>query len=185
MAKINWNLDYNETAPIEIEGVTIQVKKRIPYEKKVEFASAYADACTIIKDNGVAFLNPFDELTLIQLTLDYYTDVELDEGDNLGSIYDFDIKTGMFDKIKDAVGEDLDRTIGMAECVSWRIIDDWKQQHSIQAAISDFLNDDKLEQIAQSPELNEEMIDFLHAQKAKEEGKIVPMLEFAKKKKDD
>lgn len=185
MANINWNLDYNETASMEIDGVTVQVKKRIPFEEKLEFCSQYADVSTILKDGGVAFMNPYKDLIFLQLVLKYYTDIELHEDDNVGWIYDYNIKNGLLSKVHEVARDDLDATWEMAEQTAEVIIDEWKQSHNIQSALSDMLSDNRLEEMAHSPELNDELIDFLHSRKQEPEEKVVQLSEFAKKNLDE
>lgn len=185
MAKINWNLDYNETSTIEIDGVTVQVKKRIPFEEKLKFCSNYADVSAIMKDGGVAFMNPYKDLPLFQLTLKYYTDIELFEDDNVGWIYDYNIKNNLFSKVHEVAGDDLDVTLEMAEKTAEAVIDEWKQSHNIQSALSDMFSDNRLEEMAHSPELNDELIDFLHSRKQEPEEKVVQLSEFAKKNLDE
>lgn len=186
MVKVNWNLNYDEMETAHVLDVEFNVRKRIPYEKKLEFAQEYTERVAMLGEDGSAILNPYADVTYVYLAIKYYTDIELNEGDNLGWIYDFVIAHDMMDTIADIAGEDLRNCRMFADRMADCVLLEWEQTHSLAGTLARLTSDEELKKLAHAAPLNEELIDLLHMRNDMQSGNVVamqPLVEFAKKNK--
>ena len=184
MAKMDWNLDYNEQETVHMHDVEFHVKKRIPHEKKMEMIEEYTSVVAMIEDDGSANWNPYSEMYWLYLILKYYTDIELYDDDNIGWIHDFDVEYGLEDAIREVAKKDINATYRMANAMVDMVLMAWEQSHSLQGTLSRLTSDKELEKLAHAAPLNEELIDLLKNKQEIEAGtKVVPLMEFAKKDK--
>lgn len=182
MAKIDWNVDYNETEAVDINGVTVQVKKQIPYEKKLELIKEYAEAAVILNDDGVGLMNPYRAASMVYLILKYYTDIEFSDGDNLGWIYDYNIKYNILDKIGKVCKDDMNVSFETAEDTAKSIAKEWRMSHSIQSILAKLSSDSEIEKLAHAAPLNEELIALMQERnEAPQNENVMSLAEFAKK----
>lgn len=185
MAKVDWNLDYNEQETAHVNDVEFHVKKRIPHEKKMELAEEYAGAVAIIDEDGTANRNPYADMYWVYLLIKYYTDIELHEDDNIGWINDYATEHGLLNIIKAVCEKDYWQTYGFAEGMADMVIEAWTQSHSLAGILSKLTSDEEMKKLSEAAPLNEELIDLLHTKQEIDQGtKIVPLAEFAKKDKD-
>ena len=184
MAKVNWNLDYDEMEAVCVGDATFNVRKRIPYEEKVDMIGEYVNVAMITEDDGYAGENPYGFMFWFYLTLKYYTDVELSKADNIGWIYDWAIDTGAYEIIRSVCGKDLDETGTFSDNMMSALKKQWKQSHSLTASLAQMNGEKALEAIAEMRPMNEELIDLLHMrEQAQESQNMVVLSEFAKKDK--
>lgn len=184
MAKVDWNLDYNEQETVHVNDVEFHVKKRIPHEKKMEMVEEYASVVALIEEDGSANWNPYHSMYWTYLLVKYYTDIELHEDDNVGWINDFSIEYGLEDTIRSVAKKDIEATYNFAYGMVDMILTGWKQSHSLQGTLARMTSDDEMKKLSEAAPLNEELIDLLKMKQDMDTGaKITPLLEFAKKDK--
>ena len=185
MAKVNWNLDYNEKIGCMVNGVDVNVFQHIPYEKKVEFAEEYSSLVCVLDEDGTAGINPYSEMYWAYCVLKYYTDIEINEDDNAGWIYDFVVEYDLLEKIRDIAKRDYFATYEFATNLVDFIVESWKQSHSLAGTMARLTSDEEMKKLSEAAPLNNELIDLLHMKQDMESGnKVVPLAEFAKKDKD-
>ena len=184
MAKIDWNLNYEEQETAHAGDVEFQVKKRIPHEKKMEFAERFASAVAFIDEDGSANWNPYERIYWIYLLIQYYTDIELHEDDNLGWIHDYAVEHDLEEAIDAVAGKDIQVTREFATRTADMIIMDWEHTHSLQGTLNRLTSDEEMEKLAHAAPLNEELINLLKMKEEMESGeRVVPLAGFAKKRK--
>lgn len=114
--KVNKLFDINEMiANQSIVSTTldngISVKKYIPYKDKIDFASdVVRDVVRVDDETEVVFIGYNENLYLTLNILKYYTDIDMDKVDTI-TLYDYVIGSGLFDEIKEAIGDDYNRSL--------------------------------------------------------------------------
>lgn len=185
--KLEPNMDvYNSSMPVSIGSSKIDVLERIPYEKKVAFATDYAsEVCVLDEKNGYAYKNPEYYKYRLYYVAEYYTNLDVSEMDiddvvNLLSPY----QDGIWFVIK----EDFAHTKSLAEDFVESTINLYNHKHGLQRKILEtfgsILGDgDLVQNFAQSREINEKMLDVLASAcgSADKQANITAFSEFAKR----
>ena len=184
MVKVNWNLDYDETETAHVNDVEFHVKKRIPYEKKMELAELYAEAVAMIEDDGSANWNPYHEIYWVYLLIRYYTDIELTEGDNIGWIYDYAVEYDLEHAIDEVAEKDIRASRMFAHEMVEMVLTGWEQSHSLQGTLNRLTSDEEMQKLAHAAPMNQELVGLLQEKQDIQSGvKVVPLMEFAKREK--
>lgn len=185
--KLEPNMDvYNSSMPVPIGSSRIDVLERIPYEKKVAFATEYAsEVCILDEKNGYAYKNPEYYKYRLYYIAEYYTNLDVSEMDiddvvNLLSPY----QDGIWFVIK----EDFAHTKSLAEDFVESTINLYNHKHGLQRKILETFgsileNGDLLQEFVQSREINEKMLDVLASAggSADKQANITAFSEFAKR----
>lgn len=185
--KLEPNMDvYNSSMPVSIGSSKIDVLERIPYDKKVAFATDYAsEVCILDEKNGYAYKNPEYSKYRLYYVAEYYTNLDVSEMDiddvvNLLSPYQ--------DGIWSAIKEDFAYTKSLAEDFVESTINLYNHKHGLQRKVLESFgsilgNGDIVQSFAQSREINEKMLDVLASAggSADKQANITAFSEFAKK----
>lgn len=175
---------YNEIETIMIDAISIDVRKRLTYDEKLQFAGEYARAAIVIDDgNEIAY--QVYELNAVEyfLFLKYYTNIDTEDFEfEYGKAYEFFVRHKKV--FNDICGSDFQDTLFMGMKYLQNTISFYEKTHSLEYKVKHFLgsilNEDILKIVSESKLLNEELIDLLH--KPKRDNNVVPMFEsFAKK----
>lgn len=177
-------MDYSQSVAVNVNGISFNVYKAIPYEKKIEFVNEYVLSAVILEPDGFAYKNPFSDVGFNYLVLKYYTDIELnEEGDNRGWIHDFCISSGVYEAIEAICSEDLDITDKFGVNMIDMMIESWKFKHSLTSTVTNLLSEDTIKQLAKSDTIQDEVRKMAENKSEKKDGKTISLPDFAKKKK--
>lgn len=111
MEKVKLNIEMPEVTWVNIDDIC-QVADRIPYEEKEKMAEEIIQRTLVIDDkNGVTYYSKDSEVQCLYLVAKYYTNIDLDECEDLEKIkklYDFMMgKDGLGEKILRVANDDL------------------------------------------------------------------------------
>ena len=185
MAKVMWDVDYNAT--VYVEGLGIDIYKRIPFEKKDAFAREYAASVLVLENNGLAEENMYYKQIMQFMLVKYYTNAEINESMKISDITEWFVANKLEEIIFEACGSDVEETLELAQnCV--RIAKKtWEQRHSLESLASGMFDDEIQKTIAENKEINDEMLKLLHGRNIEntnsnnKEKKVAYLKGFAKK----
>lgn len=183
--KITFDKEYfNEKETIMINGVSIEVKKRIPYGEKLKMAAEYASLTVVIDEaQEIAYEVYETDAVKSYLYLKYYTNIDLESFDvGYGEAHDFFMQNlSTFCGISE---NDFNEAVCFSKIYLERTIEIYRMSHSLEAkaksSLAGLLNEDILKVVSESKMLNDELIDLLH--RPKQTDNVTPIFEaFAKK----
>ena len=184
----------------ELLGRKVQIKKRLSYKEKVEWAKELVGKAGVFDDSGVAYWGHLKEAVCLLITLKAYTDLDVsayESEEGLMNLMDEDSHYAC-DDIDDQrflfeMKEDQKKIYALAEMMFANAAKVHEKQCSLENKIKEsfgFLLEgrDLTEALSQAKEVNEQMIDhlgsiaqlqsLLNKQKAP-----VDLAQYAKKKK--
>lgn len=177
---------YNSSMPVSIGSSKIDVLERIPYEKKVAFATDYAsEVCILDEKNGFAYKNPECYKYRLYYTAEYYTNLDVSEMDADDVV---DLLSPYMDGIWLVIKEDFAYTKLLTEDFVESTINLYNHKHGLQRKILETFgsileNGDLVQEFVQSREINEKMLDMLAGTSgaADKQANITAFSEFAKR----
>lgn len=178
MAKVEWTVDYNEMVYDEKLGVNIY--KRIPFEKKEEFAHEFTNRSIVFDDNGFAEKSMYHTIVMQYLIMKYYTDAEIDEDTAVKDVYEWMIVNNAVGVIMDICRDDFETTKNMTDDCTEFVIDAWKRRHSLESFVSSAFDDNIVQAIADDRAVNDAMMELIHNSE-KKDNKAKMLANFAKK----
>lgn len=185
--KLEPNMDvYNSSMPVSIGSSKIDVLERIPYEKKVAFATDYAsEVCVLDEKNGYAYKNPEYYKYRLYYIAEYYTNLDVSEMDVDDVV---DLLSPYLDGIWIVIKEDFAYTKSLTEDFVESTINLYNHNHGLQRKVLESFgsilgNGDIVQSFAQSREINEKMLDVLANASgvADKQANITAFSEFAKR----
>ena len=179
MAKLNWNTGYGEVHEITVGGQTLHVKERIPFAERSGLAGEYVNRVVRLENNGFASASPWRDTIWDILVLKYYTDAEIGDGDDWGTMGDWMEATGCIEAVSDICGKQMANIRFAAERLLETTMDSWRHDHSFEAALANATSDETLQMIAQMQPVQDEI---LRALKPEKKNTVTQFPGFAKKK---
>lgn len=160
----------------------IIVKSRIPYAEKEKMAIEYIEGSLGVDANlGVCYTIYSADLVWNYLFMKYYTNVDINETEDLTVLYDYAEEHGLMSgKVEYHVSLDVDIVIKIAENYRKSVIRLYEKEHSLEQQAKKLLNTDVDTNITETRELIEKLTDMRGALIEKEERNNV--LQFGKKK---
>ena len=160
----------------------IIVKSRIPYAEKEKMAIEYIEGSLGVDANlGVCYTIYSADLVWNYLFIKYYTNIEVDDVEDLTALYDYAEEKGLMNpNVEYHVCLDVDIVIKIAEKYKESVIRLYEKEHSLEQQAKKLLNTDVDTNIAETRELIEKLTDMRGALMEKEERNNV--LQFGKKK---
>lgn len=162
-----------ETMHVVFQGIDIEIKNKIPYEKKQEFAMELVGHTYSSDDDlGVMYVLPLYDLIRNYLFVKYYTNLDISniqEDADYKALYDFAADAGlMSEDVRKFVEEDIRRM----ESLEWRyadaVIARYERAHSLEHMLSKLMNADIDTSNEETRELIEKLIDMRGALLEKE-----------------
>lgn len=179
--KVNWKEFKMNCEELELDDGII-VKSCIPYAEKEKMAVEYVEGSLgVDADLGVCYTIYSADLVWNYLFMKYYTNIEVDDAEDLTVLYDYAEEHGLMNsRVAHHVSSDVDVVIKIAENYKESVIKLYEKEHSLELQAKKFLSADVDTNIAETRELIEKLTDMKGALLEKEEhGKV---LQFGKKK---
>lgn len=185
--KLEPNMElYDEITPVYIGAAEIKVLKRIPYEKKITFATDYAsEVCILDEKASYAYRSPEFQKYEQYYIMEYYTNLDVSEMDS-DSVAD--LVAPFWNDIYSAIQGDYAITEALANNFVFDTINLYNYTHGLQKKILESFGSileggDVVKEVAQSREINEKMIDMLSNANdvSNKQTNITAFSEFAKR----
>ena len=178
MEKIKVDLkDYKlETEELDLKNGVV-VKNRIPYSDKEKMAVEYINSTTSVDENlGICYTIYSSILVWNYLFLKYYTNIDVDDVEDLTVLFDYAQAHGLMSSIVKAhVCEDIDYVYDIADVYKESVVALYEKEHSLGHQVKTILSTDVDTNIAETRELIEKLTDMKGALIEKEEReKVVP-----------
>ena len=178
MEKIKVDLkDYKlEAEELDLKNGII-VKNRIPYSDKEKMAVEYINSTTSVDENlGICYTIYSSILVWNYLFLKYYTNIDVDDVEDLTILFDYAQSHDlMSDIVKAHVCEDVDHVYDIADIYRESVVTLYEKEHSLEQQVKTILSTDVDTNIAETRELIEKLTDMKGALIEKEEReKVVP-----------
>lgn len=179
--KVNWKEFKMNCEELELDDGII-VKSCISYAEKEKMAVEYVEGSLgVDADLGVCYTIYSADLVWNYLFMKYYTNIEVDDAEDLTVLYDYAEEHGLMNsRVAHHVSSDVDVVIKIVEYYKESVIKLYEKEHSLELQAKKFLSADVDTNIAETRELIEKLTDMKGALMEKEERSNV--LQFGKKK---
>lgn len=179
----------------ELLGQNVQVKKRLPYKEKVEWAKELVAKAGVFDDSGVAYWGHLKEAVCLLIALKAYTSLDVsayESEEGLMNLMDEDSHCACGDIVDQhflyEMKEDQKKIYALAEVMFANAAKIHEKQCSLENKIKEsfaFLLDgrDLTESLGQAKDVNEQMIDHLGQIALLKKQPPVDLAKYAKKKK--
>lgn len=155
------------------DGTEVMVRTHIPYNEKLELAENMVEAIFMIHDDSCWYLHFEERAIKAKLIVDKYTDLDVDDV-SPGPIMDFLINNELYEKLFDAIEEDLNVVenmfVSMQEAVGYTFDDDRSLSKAIRTSFGFLFNgEDITSSLAKAEMTQNTLLDAFSALKKVEQ----------------
>ncbi len=116
------------------DGVIVTVRNHIPYQSKIELATALVENCVMVHDDSCCYEWIDIHAERIKAILKYYTNIDVDDTPSY-EVADFAINNELLNDIMDYIRDDLCEVENLFATIENGVIDSFDDDRSLRKAI--------------------------------------------------